>query len=191
MTPAAWLLLAVVAAPPAPEAAAIPPGTRVRVRWSGELVGPGVPPDRGGRAAGRVIASDGAAITVRPDDRRGELRVPWAQVRALDWSARRESRGHRALKGAGKGLAVGALVGGALGLAAGGCSSGEWCLLSRGDVTALGAISFGALGTALGGLSGLFDGGDHWEPVPLGRTSLTVGVEAAPRGAGARVTLRF
>jgi len=182
------LALSLFAAPLVPDTArAVPPGTRIRLEWTGAK-----DPPRRGFTEGKVVANEEAAITVEEDGvDRTKVRVPWATVRSMQVQKARTPAGARLAKGVGLGVAIGAASGALLAeVTDHGCQPGAWCLFSHGQTVEMAAGGLGIAGGLLGGLFGLA-GGHHWSRVAVPEDRVTVVPEISRRGAGLRVALRF
>ena len=156
---AAGLLLMGATSSPGDEAAAIAPGTRLRV----------FAPTLGGKPMVGVLQSlRDNTLTLAAEGHASAVVVPRQEITRIDRSGGRHSRGRWAVRGAGLGL----LAGVAIGLAAGNSCTNELI-----DVFTLGACSAGpkaAIGAILGVPAGALIGlavppGERWEHVPLGQ----------------------
>ena len=177
---AALLVTAPGAAPQGLEPVA--PGARVRITALGlGLV----------KATGTVRESSGGGLTLELDDHRADPRVRTidrAQINQLDLSVRRKRNFVR-------GLGIGGLTGGTLGIFAGlasgddECRRGEFCIfeLSAGDKAVLGALGGGLLGGAAGLLIGGLVKRDVWTAVLRDETGLAIRPALGEGGRGVRI----
>lgn len=150
------VLLNIATAAPTGAAPALPEsGTRIRVtafalerkRWIGPFVS---------------VARD--TVTMRDGEMNGALvTIPALQVMRFEISRGDRSNG---LRGAGGGLAIGALFGAAVGYAAYD-KSNSVVFTSAGQNAAVGAVVFGVIGAAVGAATGALTHSEHWRALPL------------------------
>ena len=131
------------------------PGTRLRARGQGVEL------------SGEFNRWEADTVVLRPESSAGyqaERAIAVTDIQQLERGVSR-SRG----SGAGRGLAWGGLIGGAVGLLAG-ASMETGCFLcpeSRSQALVIGGGVFGGLGAAVGALVGAIAPGTRWEPVEL------------------------
>lgn len=131
-------------------------------------------------AVGRLLESGTDSFRIS-DGSRGVRTVPPSEVRRIELSVGRRSA-------AGRGAAVGALVGGALGLLA--VTSSEYDGYYTGGEKVAGFIGVTAMGAGVGALIGALSHSERWQEVELVRTEpVSMLVEPATRRVSLRVPL--
>lgn len=141
-------------------------------------------------AEGLVVATDPETLTLSlPSGARRE--IAWSKVQKLQVSRGKRSTGKGFLRGAGIGLAGGALAGVVTGVMAGDDAPCRdcWFRFSAGEKATMGAVLLGGAGTVVGGIFGLAAPGEKWERV--GERQFTLAPQVDPRGQGAGLALRF
>jgi hypothetical protein len=156
-----------------------------------------------GQLVGQLVASGPDTLTVMADGR--EVVVKRAEVRRVDYSLGRRSRGSNALRGAAIGLVIGAAMGAGIGAMDGddpdpvlrcppnddfglGSPCGPLLTFSARDKAVMGGTVLGALGLALGGLTGAAVApGERWRRAEEPSFAL----QPQRDGLGLQVTIAF
>jgi hypothetical protein len=158
-----------------------------------------------GRLVGQLVASGPDTLTVSTGSGR-EVVVRRTEVRQLERSLGRRSRGGSALRGAAIGLGIGGVLGAGIGAMSGddrervvacppyygfgfGPLCGDLFLFSAGDKALIGGVALGTVGALLGGIGGAVAPGERWQRAQASGPTLTL---RPHRGAlGAELSLRF
>jgi hypothetical protein len=123
----------------------------------------------------------------------GARTIPCARLNHVQLRVGDRPRSQNILRGAGVGLLVGAVAGGALIYFTTEPDDGDgYEILSRRDVTIIGAVLGGGTGTVVGGVAGALAPARRWEEVPFSphqARAAAEGLRIAPAGgAGVRVS---
>jgi hypothetical protein len=177
--PAQSIPRATIAAP----ALSLAEGDRVRV----DLALPaGHPLSRRERVTGVLRRIDGDSVLLVEDG--ALVSIPRSGVASLSVLVGERSRGSLMARGAGLGLAAGAVTGGALAYLAYDDCSGSFLCFSRSEETAMGAVLLGGVGTVVGFIGGAMVNGERWRRVSLA-SDARVGLVVTWRGPA--IAMRF
>lgn len=135
-----------------------------------------------------VVGLAADTLVVRREGFAEPRRIPLAAIERAERSEGRRSAGQGFLRGAGWGLAGGAVLGAVAGYAGGDDdpSPASWVTFSAESKAAMGAIVFGGIGGIVGGVFGAARPGERWTRVEL---APRVSVLPMRRGVGVRVGL--
>jgi hypothetical protein len=135
--------------------APVSPGDRVRITTMDGKVS----------RAFTVSRIDSSSIVVTPKAGGPARVIALSDVKRLDRSVSRRSRGEAALRGAAGGFAVGAIAGAALGAMSGGNCGSDYFCGSRSEAAVFLGGTLGAVGASVGAFFSALSPGEKWQRV--------------------------